>query len=99
MSHKRYNRDIPRDEATLRAECIKIVKRLISQLNNKRASFRSIAKKANVSHNLIYLIYKDPDRKLSRKVMKKFVQAFTRRDLFQTIKIVNREKGIYTCPK
>jgi hypothetical protein len=99
MLNKRYNREIPRDDATLRLECIRIVKRIVDRINNKRASTRSIAKKANVSNVLIHLICKNPDRKLSRKVMKKFVQSFTRRDLIQTVKLIHREKGLLTCPK
>jgi hypothetical protein len=99
MSIKRLNIEIPRDDATLRLECIKIVKRFTDQIFNKRASFRSIAKKTNVSHELIRSIYKNPQKNLSRKVMKKFVQTCTRRDLIQTVKIIHKEKGMFTCPK
>jgi len=99
MLNKRYNRDIPRDISELESLCVPIVKRIVDRINNQRASYRSIAKQANVSYVLIHLICKNPNRKLSRKVMKKFVQAFTRRDLIQTVKLINIERGEHTCPK
>jgi threonine synthase len=99
ITKKRLDIEIPRDIEALRELCVPIVKRFISQIKNKRASTYSIGKKTGVSYELIRLIVNKPDRNLSRKVMKKFVQTCTRRDLIQTVKIIHKEKGMFTCPK
>ena len=77
----RTNRAIPRDMDTLGKLCRPIIRRFISQINEDRATFRSIGKKVGISHVSIYSIYKNPNKDLSRKVMIKILRTCTRKQL------------------
>ena len=99
MSKIRLNDEIPRDLKSLEELCVKIRKRFIDQIDNGRATFRSLGEKTGVSYETIRTLYNDRTHPLNRKSMIRLVRTCTRRDLFQTVKIIHKEKGIFTCPK
>jgi hypothetical protein len=78
MSNIIKDASIPKDITLLRTECDKSIRRIVEQIDNKRASTWSIARKTDISQSLVVLIYNNPQRNLSRKVMIKIIRATTR---------------------
>ena len=98
MTKLRLIADIPNDKELQDKLCAKIINRLITQIN-KGKTFRELGDKTRVSYETLRTLYNDPDHSLSRKSKIMLIRTCTRRDLFQTVKIIHKEKGIFTCPK
>jgi transposase len=72
------NRVVTNDMKALRALCRKVRSRTITQINDERISVRKAAKKMGISHWTLLDWKKNPDKNLSRKLMKRIVMRMTK---------------------
>lgn len=81
MSNVDGNRVIPNNLDALRRLVRPVLQRFKTQINKETASYRSIGKRAGISHEQVRLMVQNPEKNLSRKTMIKLVQRCTKRQL------------------
>ena len=72
------NRVVTNDMKALRALCSGVRRRVIKRINNETLSVRKGAKKMGISHPTLLSWIENPEKRLSRKLMKRIVLRMTK---------------------